>query len=282
VTRVLLTGHEGKIGRPTLRALDEAGYEVVGFDLSAGGDVRDGAALQEAARGCDFIVHLAAIPRDSLGTPEEIMGVNVYGTWNVLAAADACAVERVVVASSIQALGVSETRPPDYLPLDDDHPSYARSAYAVSKRLVEEMCRAFTAARGITTVCVRPVWVIAPDELDDARHVLEQLDSWGYRMWIDVRDVAAALVCALRCPDPLHVAVLLAADDVAGDRPSRDAADELGVPWRAGPLDGRPFRSLVDTTRAREILGWQPQHRWPRAASQAAATPSSRSSRSPG
>ena len=265
MTRVLLTGHEGKIGRPTARALAEAGYEVVGYDLASGGDVRDGAALREAARGCRYVVHLAAIPRDALGTPEEIMDVNVYGTWNVLAAADACDAARVVVASSIQALGVSETRPPDYLPLDDDHPSYARSAYAVSKRLVEEMCRAFTAARGITTVCVRPVWVIAPEELDDVRSVIEQLDSWGYRMWVDVRDVATALVCALECPDPRHIAVLLAADDVAGDRPSREAVADLGVPWRGRPLDGDPFRSLVDTRRAREALGWEPHHVWPRA-----------------
>jgi nucleoside-diphosphate-sugar epimerase len=265
VSRVLLTGHEGKIGRPAARALADAGYDVVGFDIASGGDVRDGAALREAAQGCRYVVHLAAIPRDALGTPEEIMDVNVYGTWNVLAAADACDAARVVVASSIQALGVSETRPPDYLPLDDDHPSYARSAYAVSKRLVEEMCRAFTAARGITTVCVRPVWVIAPEELDDVRSVIEQLDSWGYRMWVDVRDVASALVCALECPDPRHIAVLLAADDVAGDRPSREAVADLGVPWRGRPLDGDPFRSLVDTRRAREALGWEPHHVWPRA-----------------
>jgi nucleoside-diphosphate-sugar epimerase len=265
VTRVLLTGHEGKIGRPAALALAQAGYDVVGFDIASGDDVRDGPALREAARGCRFVIHLAAIPRDALGTPEEIMDVNVYGTWNVLAAADACDAARVVVASSIQALGVSETRAPDYLPLDDDHPSYARSAYAVSKRLVEEMCRAFTAARGIPTICVRPVWVIAPDELDDVRSVLEQLDSWGYRMWVDVRDVASALVCALECPDPGHVAMLLAAADVAGDRPSSEAAAELGVRWRGGSFDGDPFRSLVDTRRAREILGWKPRHGWPRA-----------------
>jgi nucleoside-diphosphate-sugar epimerase len=265
VTRVLLTGHEGKIGRPTAVALARAGYEVIGYDIASGDDVRDGAALREAVRGCRYVIHLAAIPRDALGTPEEIIDINVFGTWNVLAAADECDVERVVVASSIQALGVSESRPPDYLPLDDDHPSYARSAYAVSKRLVEEMCRAFTAARGISTVCVRPVWVIAPDELEDVRSVLDQLDSWGYRMWVDVRDVASAVVCALECPDPRHVAVLLAAEDVAGDRPSREAATELGVQWRGGSPDGDPFRSLVDTRRAREVLGWEPRHAWPRA-----------------
>jgi nucleoside-diphosphate-sugar epimerase len=84
-------------------------------------------------------------------------------------------------------------------------------------------------------------------------------------MWVDVRDVASALVCALECPDPRHVAVLLAADDVAGDRPSREAAADLGVRWRDGSPDGDPFRSLVDTRRAREILGWLPRHAWPRA-----------------
>jgi UDP-glucose 4-epimerase len=283
VTRVLLTGHEGKIGRPTALALAEAGYDVVGYDIASGDDVRDGDALLEAARGCRYVVHLAAIPRDGLAPPGEVIDINVYGTWNVLAAADACDAERVVVASSIQALGVSETKAPDYLPLDDDHPSYARSAYAVSKRLVEEMCRAFTAARGISTVCLRPVWVIAPEELEDVRSVLERLDAWGYRMWVDVRDVASAVVCALECPDPGHVAVLLAAADVAGDRPSQGAAAELGVPWRGGSFDGHPFRSLVDTRRARQALGWEPRYAWPRSTeTEAAATPWSLSSRSPG
>ena len=258
MTRVLLTGHQGKIGRAVAPALAEAGYDTVGYDAESGQDVRDGDRLVEAARGCRQIVHLAAIPRDGLAPPEDILSANVYGTWNVLAAAEACGAERVVFASSIHALGVL-SRGPDYLPLDDDHPSYARAAYAVSKRLGEEMCRAFTATHGVATVCLRPGWVLTSEERAQMGALREQQGPWGNRVWIDVRDVAAAVVRALECPDPGHVCLLLAAAEAAGDRPSRAIAEELGVPWQDG---GDPFQSLVDTRRAREVLGWEPLHRW--------------------
>jgi UDP-glucose 4-epimerase len=261
VTRVLLTGHQGKIGSAVARALAEAGYDPVGYDAASGQDVRDGDRLAEAARDCRHIVHLAAIPRDGLATPEDILSANVYGTWNMLAAAEACAAQRVVFASSIHALGVVSRRP-DYLPLDDDHPTYPRTAYAVSKRLGEEMCRAFTAAHGTPTVCLRPGWVLTPEERAEMGEAAEQQGPWANRVWVDVRDVASAIVRGLECPDPGHVCVLLAADDAAGDRPSRAIAEELGVPWRETGRDGRPFASLVDTRRAREVLGWEPRHRW--------------------
>jgi UDP-glucose 4-epimerase len=259
--RVLLTGHQGKIGRAVAPALAAAGYEAVGYDAVWGQDLRDGDALSEAARGCRYVVHLAAIPRDGLRPPEDIMAANVYGTFNVLAAAEVCGAERVVFASSIHALGVL-SRGPDYLPLDDDHPTYPRTAYAVSKRLGEEMCRAFTIAHGVPTVCLRPGWVLTPEERDQMGGLRDQRGPWGHRVWIDVRDVASAAVHALECPDPGHVCLLLAADDAAGDRPSRAIAEELGVPWREAGGNLRPFQSLVDTRRAREVLGWEPRHRW--------------------
>jgi UDP-glucose 4-epimerase len=261
VTRVLLTGHLGKIGRAVAPALADAGYDPVGYDAASGKDVRDGDTVAKVARGCRHVVHLAAIPRDGLAPPDEIMATNVLGTWNVLAAAEACGVERVVFASSIHVFGVF-SRPPDYLPLDDDHPSYARTAYAVSKRLGEEMCRAFTAAHGAPTVCLRPGWVLTPEERREMGGMREQEGPWGHRVWIDVRDVAAAVVRALECPDPGHACLLLAAGEAAGGRPSQAIAAELGVPWRAAAGNPHPFHSLADTRRAREVLGWEPRYCW--------------------
>ncbi|MDZ8240137.1 MAG: NAD-dependent epimerase/dehydratase family protein [Nostoc sp. ChiQUE01a] len=64
---------------------------------------------------------------------------------DISSAAAQAKVKRVVFFSSVDALGIFKgERKPDYLPLDDNHPCYPTTPYAVSKRLGEEMCRYFT------------------------------------------------------------------------------------------------------------------------------------------
>jgi nucleoside-diphosphate-sugar epimerase len=100
--------------------LRRAGYEVAGFDRVGGADVLDLAAVSRAARGCAAIVHLAALAHDSAGSPEQIMAVNVLGTWHVLLAAEAARANRVISFSSAQVFGIAEgERLPDHFPVDD-------------------------------------------------------------------------------------------------------------------------------------------------------------------
>jgi UDP-glucose 4-epimerase len=263
--RMLLTGSTGKIGAPTAEALEQAGYMVVGFDADAGDDVRDSAALDERMRGCAAVAHLAAIPDDDLAPPHEIIDTNVFGTWAVLAAAERTGVDRVVVFSSIQATGLyaGEGRAPDYLPLDEDHATYALSPYSVSKLVGEEMCRAFSNATGIPTVCLRPPFVVAEEEIADLRQQFSRQEKadWRERTWCHVRDVADAVVCALRADTSGSVVLFLSADDVAGYTPAVELAQAAGAPWHGA--DDR-FASLVDASRAKDVLGWRPRYRWPR------------------
>jgi len=158
--RVLVTGDRGKVGVPVAEHLRRSGYEVTGFDLADGADVLDLAAVSRAALGCEAIVHLAALAHDTAGRPEQIMAVNVLGTWHVLLAAEAAGVSRVICFSSAQALGIAEGEQlPDYFPVDDDHPRRAMRPYGLSKVLAEDLCEGFTARTGIATVCLRPVAV---------------------------------------------------------------------------------------------------------------------------
>ncbi len=103
---------------------------------------------------------MAALPHDTAGSPDQIMAVNVLGTWHVLLAAEAAGASRVICFSSAQALGIAEgERLPDYFPVDDAHPRRAMRPYGLSKRLSEDMCDGFTARTGIATVAFRPVVV---------------------------------------------------------------------------------------------------------------------------
>ena len=271
--RILVTGSKGLIGRAVVHRLEAGGggvpvCEVIGFDIADGDDILDGEALTRAARGCDAIVHLAAL----LGRPgesrSEIMTVNVTGTWNVLVAAQAAGVGRVVNFSSVNALGIfSGNGVPDYLPIDDAHPARATTAYGISKRLGEEMCRCFTLASGIATICIRPPWVCdaAMMQAELARRAADTAAEWSpfweYGAWIDVGDLAEAVAAALRCPDPGHVTALVVAADMASDTPARELARRLlpSVAWR-GAEDAA---ALVRCEVAHEVLGWVPTTRWP-------------------
>jgi UDP-glucose 4-epimerase len=279
--RILVTGHRGKIGRVVTSLLQDEGHDVTGFDRLDGNDVLDRPALRLATERCDAVIHLAAddVTADDAPTPgtrwnpEDIIMTNGLGTANVLDAAARANVLRVIFLSSVDALGIFlGEKAPDYLPIDDDHPTYPSSPYDLSKRLAEEMCRSFTAETGIPTICLRPPGVF--DEATYTRIKAARVDNpefewspfWEYGAFIDVRDVASAISAGLTCSDPGHVRLLLCADDISSAHlASRAMARKLhpDVPWHGGPeLDDEPYRALLDTRRARQILGWAPAYRW--------------------
>ena len=270
--RVLVTGHRGKVGVPVARQLERLGHDVVGYDRADGADLLDLAGVTRAAKGSGAIVHLAALAHDTAGSPDQIMAVNVLGTWHVLLAAEEAGVTRVIHFSSAQVLGTAEgERFPDYLPLDDAHPRRAMRPYGLSKRLAEDLCSAFTARTGIATVSLRPVWVWSPDQyrwIETRRRsepASEWLPYWEYGAFVDVRDVAAAVVHALTVPVAGHHRALPCAAYISATAPSLEMAARLapGVPIK-DPASYRadPWRALADCAVAEATFGWRPRYRW--------------------
>ncbi len=271
--RVLVTGNQGRIGRYVQAQLEAENHIVVGFDRAAGDDIRQPAALRAAAQGCDAIIHMAAMLADPKDDPNDVMHVNLQGTWHVLTTAEALDIRRVVCFSSVNALGIfiGESLP-DYLPINEEHPCRPGRPYALSKFLGEEMCRLFTRRTNITTICLRPPWVCFPENYARVRQRwAEKPESewspiWEYGAFCDVRDVAAAAVLGLTCADPGHARLLLCADDVmTSGRTSRELAAQIhpDVAWRGREeYESEPFRALVDNSQAKAVLGWQPRYSW--------------------
>jgi UDP-glucose 4-epimerase len=266
---ILLTGSRGRLGPAVAQALTAAGHEVRGFDLADGQDVRDAEAVREAARGVQLIVHAAGLADDRGGDPADIMSINLLGTWNVLLAAQAEGVSRVVYFSSGKSIGMLE-REPDYLPMDDQHRGRPTKPYGLAKWLSEEMCEAFTQRTGIDTICLRAVAVF--DEEGYAKTINNPPRPavpgavWHLGVHVDLRDVAAATVAAVNTSFRGHVRLLVCADDIADRRPTLELVAERlkHVPWRGGPeFDRDPYRSLVDTSHIEHVLGFRPQYRWP-------------------
>lgn len=173
---VLVTGGAGFIGSNLVRSLVASGDRVrVLDDLSTGflrnvedvnggvemveADVRDAGAVRAAADGVEVVYHLAALPSvaRSVADPLASHRVNVDGTLNVLTAAVATGVRRVVYASSSSVYGDTPT-----LPKHEDMSPSPRSPYAASKLAGEAYCRAFAGAFGLETVALRFFNVFGP------------------------------------------------------------------------------------------------------------------------
>lgn len=270
--RILVTGHRGRIGIPVAAHLESLGHDITGFDRADGDDLLDLAAVKRAAAGCEAVVHLAALAHDTAGTPEDIMSVNVQGTWHVLLAAEQERAGRVVHFSSVQVLGIAEgEQPPDYLPVDDGHPRRATRPYGLSKLLGEDLCAGWTARTGVPTVSLRPVAVWDPGryarvaEKWRADPESEWTPFWEFGAIVDVRDVAAAVERALAVPLEGHHRLLLCAAEIAATEPSLSMAARFlpGVPVRdPARFEQDPRRALMDCSAATRVLGWQPRYGW--------------------
>lgn len=110
--KALVTGSSGFLGSHVIDSLRAVDCEVVAYDLKEPhrsdvevvlGDIKEREKLLEAAKGCDYIFHNAAIANidDTRKAPVETMAVNVMGTVNALEAARIVGVKRFAFASSL-------------------------------------------------------------------------------------------------------------------------------------------------------------------------------------
>ena len=248
---ILVTGSSGLIGSYIVKRFIEVGHTLRTLDRLAQprgqdwehlpGDIRDLALVRRAAQGMDAIVHLAAIPNDFSGLPEDVLDTNIHGTWNVLLAAFEVGIKRVVYFSSINALGHAEpTHPAMYLPIDDDVPHHPAHPYFLSKHIGEELCQSYVTLSGGTAISLRPTYVMRPsgEETDpwwnfvpvEQRLEMMKDDYWTF---VDVRDVAEAALLSL---------------DRQPRRPSRFPTD------RRQYLAGNPCRRFDPALLARAAL----------------------------
>lgn len=273
--KVVVTGGTGKAGRFLVQDLREHGHDVLNVDWrSEGGphernalvtDLTDMGQTAEALSGADAVVHFAAIPAPGIRPESETFRINILSTWNVFAAAMAHRMKRVVWASSETVLGLpfAEATPPAFAPVDETITPRPESSYALSKLLGESMADQIARRSGIPFVGLRISNIMAPDDYatfpsywDDPN--IRKWNLWGY---VDGRDVAQAVRLGLEKPvDGADFAIIAAADTVM-PRPSADLMAEVfpSVPLRRKP-QGRETLLAID--KARQLLGYEPAHRW--------------------
>ena len=218
MTRCLITGGAGFLGINLVRYLLDRGYEVTSLDLAAfdypdcrqrvrvvTGDIRDSGKVAEATEGADLVVHCAAaLP---LYSPQDIMTTDVDGTRNVLAAAEAAGVRRVVHISSTAVYGI-----PDHHPLYEDDKLVGVGPYGKAKILAEEVCLEYR-KRGMCAPIIRPKSFIGPERLGVFALFYDWAkDGKGFPMigngrnryqLLDVEDLCEAIWLAATLDEPL-------------------------------------------------------------------------------
>ncbi|RLL66222.1 NAD(P)-dependent oxidoreductase [Streptomyces sp. Z26] len=238
---LLLTGAAGGLGTLMRELLPAYGYELRLFDVrpvdgapdAITADLNDTAALREAVRGTDAVLHLAGISLEA--SFEQILAANIQGTYALYEAVRQEGVPRVVFASSNHAVGFTP-RPPhprgDVPLIPTDTPRRPDTFYGLSKSFGEDLAQLYWDLHGVETVSVRigscfpepttvrmlSLWMSPADgarlfhaalTADDVRHTTVYGSSANTRLWWDLSS-ARALGYAPRDDSEPYAARLLA------------------------------------------------------------------------
>jgi nucleoside-diphosphate-sugar epimerase len=273
MTLVAVTGASGKAGRAVVRDLLEHGYEVRAIDIAPApadlgvdvliADLTDYGQAMQSLDGCDTVVHLANIPAPGRKPDAITFNTNITMNYAVFTAAVHLRADRVVWASSETTLGLPFDTPPRYAPIDEAHYPYPTTAYALSKVASETIAEQIAAWSGLPFIALRFSNILAvadyakvPTYWADPRS--RHWNAWGY---IDERDVALACRLALTADVTGAVALIIAAADTIMDRPSADLLAEV-YPQTEARKRLSTYETLLSIDKAREVLGFEPQHSW--------------------
>ncbi len=292
MSRVVVTGGSGRLGRNLVAGLAAAGREVVSLDRvrTAALDVdgveqvaidltdADATAAALASARADALIHLAAIAVPFSAPEDVIMRTNAALAVSVLGGAVDAGMTRIVAASSPTVLGYGNPSGwlPDALPLDEDSPTRPWNAYALSKLLIEQTVAMLHRRTGddVRYASFRPCFVIAPEEWGGAptqqgHTVAERLADPALAApslfnYVDARDVASFADRLLEAlPEiPNAEVFFVGADDALAEAPLADLLPRFvpGSDDLASGLTGTA--PAFSSAKAARVLGWRPSRRW--------------------
>jgi nucleoside-diphosphate-sugar epimerase len=281
MSKVVVTGGSGKLGRAVVRDLIEHGYQVLNLDSMAirNGpcpslkvDLTDYGQVAEAILGgvderhgpFDAVVHLAAIPAPGIAPNAATFKNNVPASYNVFLAAKQAGIKNVVFASSETVLGLPFDNPPPYVPVDEEYFPRPESAYSLGKLLDETMAAQFCRwDPELRMVGLRFSNVMDPEDYKafpafDANPLGRKWNLWGY---IDARDGAQAVRRSLEADFKGFEAFIIANADTVM---SRDNASLLAEVFPDVPHKGTISANgtLLSIEKANRMLDYWPQYSW--------------------
>ena len=297
--KILVTGADGFIGSHLTEALVRAGYEVKAFVLynslnSWGwldqcaedvkgkfevftGDIRDPHGVREAMKGCNAVLHLAAliaIPY-SYHSPDSYVDTNIKGTLNVVQAARELGIGKVVHTSTSEVYGTA-----CFVPITEDHPLQGQSPYSASKIGADQIAQSFYLSFGTPVVTLRPFNTYGPRQ--SARAVIPTIIiqiANGLRKinlgalhptrdFNNVADTVSGFIKALETDAGVGEVINLGSNfEISIQDTAQTIADVMGTNieiitdnQRLRPDKSEVDRLWADNSKAKKLLDWQPTY----------------------
>ena len=297
--KVLVTGADGFIGSHLTEALIRAGYDVRAFvfynsfnswgwldhcdnDMKGkfevfAGDIRDPNGVREAMKGCDAVLHLAAliaIPY-SYHSPDTYVDTNIKGTLNVVQAARDLGVSKVVHTSTSEVYGTAQ-----FVPITEDHPLQGQSPYSASKIGADQIAMSFYTSFDTPVTILRPFNTYGPRQSARAviPAIITQIAAGNKQISLGalsptrdfnyVADTVAGFVAALKSENSNGEVINIGSNfEISiGDTACTIAKlmeveiDIISDEQRFRPEKSEVERLWASNDKARELLGWHPQY----------------------
>lgn len=288
--RLLFTGGSGKAGKHCIDYLRNQGHTILNVDLIGLGhdsvqtrlaDITDAGQifdvmssyanyheldLGQGVPKFDAVIHFAAIPRLMMTSDNECYRVNTLGTYNVLDAAIKFGIKKVIFASSETTYGVcfadGEVKP-DYLPIDENHPTIPQDSYAMSKVVNEATAKSFQRRSGIDIYGLRINNVIEPHEYKEKFPAYMENPDIRRRnifSYIDARDLGQMVQKCLDT-DGLGYEVFNVSNDdhsvgLSSEKLIETYYQDIEIKTPSFP------ESFYSNEKAKKLLGFQPCHSW--------------------
>ena len=296
---ILVTGADGFIGSHLTEALVRQGFKVRAFVLynsfnSWGwldkcdddvkgnfevfvGDIRDPHGVKDAMKGCDAVLHLAAliaIPF-SYHSPDTYVDTNIKGTLNVLQAAREQGIKRIIHTSTSEVYGTAR-----FVPITEDHPLQGQSPYSASKIGADQLAFSFYSSFDLPVVTVRPFNTYGPRQ--SARAVIptiitqiangERTIKLGAltptRDFTYIQDTVSGFIAALVSNRGLGEVINIGSNfEISIGETAQIIAEAIGVPIelisdkeRLRPENSEVERLWADNAKSKELFGWQPTY----------------------
>lgn len=299
VNKVLITGADGFIGSHLTEALVFAGHDVRAFVLynsfnSWGwldhcaqdvkgqfevfsGDIRDPNGVRNAMKGCDVVLHLAAliaIPY-SYHSPDTYVDTNIKGTLNIVQAARDLGVSKVVHTSTSEVYGTAQ-----FVPITEAHPLQGQSPYSASKIGADQIAMSFYSSFGTPVSILRPFNTYGPRQ--SARAVIPTIITQianGQRQiklgavhptrdFNYVVDTVAGFLAVLRSEKGIGEVINIGSNyEVSIGETANTIAEVMGVDIeiltdsvRLRPENSEVERLWAANDKAHQLLDWQPHY----------------------
>ena len=294
---VLVTGADGFIGSHLVEQLVRQGYKVRAFvyynsfnswgwldqcaeDVKGKfevfpGDIRDSHGVKEAMKGCDAVLHLAAliaIPF-SYHSPDTYIDTNIKGTLNILQAARELGVKRVIHTSTSEVYGTAK-----FVPITEDHPLQGQSPYSASKIGADQLAFSFYSSFNLPVLTIRPFNTYGPRQSARAviPTIITQIANGARKIKLGsvtptrdfsyVKDTVAGFIAALQAEGGLGEVINLGSNfEISISETAQLIGDTMGTSIevisdeiRLRPEKSEVERLWADTTKAKEFLDWEP------------------------